>query len=98
MRAVQTAPLLAGRLAQLEDHGERRLAAEAALGFGGPQAHRGEGALYGVRRSDVFPVLGRKIVEGQQNVAVLGQAGASPTWPTSCSSAPWPNRPSPIGS
>ena len=32
VRAIQTAPCLAGRLAQFEDHRERRLAAEAALG------------------------------------------------------------------
>ncbi len=75
VRAVQAAPLLAGRLAQLEDHSEGRIAAEAALGLGGPEAHGRKGALYGVRRSDVLPVLGRKIVESQQNVPVLGQAG-----------------------
>ncbi len=75
VRAIQAAPLLAGRPAQLEDHGKGRLAAEAALGLGAPEPHGRKGALYGVRRSDVRPVLGRKIVEGQQNVPVLGQAG-----------------------
>ncbi len=64
VRSIQAAPFFAGRLTQLEDHCKRRHAAEAAFGFGRPQTHRCEGTLYGVGRSDVFPLLGRKIVEG----------------------------------
>ncbi len=64
VRSIQAAAFLAGRLTQLEDHCKRRHAAEAAFGFGRPQTHSCEGALYGVGRSDVFPVLGRRIVEG----------------------------------
>ena len=64
MRAVQAAPLLAGRLAQLEDHGERRHAAEAALGLGGPEAHGRKGAFDGIGGANVLPVLGREVVEG----------------------------------
>ena len=75
VRDVQAAPLLAGRLAQLEDHGERRHAAEAALGLGGPEAHGRKGAFDGIGGANVLPVLGREVVEGEQHVAVLGQAG-----------------------
>ncbi len=45
VRAIQAAPFLARRLAQLEDHGEGCLAAEAALGLGGSQPRRGECAF-----------------------------------------------------
>ncbi len=75
VRAIQAAPLLAGRLAQLEDHSEGRLAAEAALGPGGPEAHGRKGAFNGIGGANVLPVLGREVVEGEQHVAVLGQAG-----------------------
>ena len=75
MRSVETPPFLGCRLAQLEDHGERRGPAEAALGLDGPQAHGCEGAFYGIGRAQVLPVLSRKVVEGEQPRAVLGQAG-----------------------
>ena len=61
---------LAGRLAQLEDHGERRHAAEAALGLGGPEAHGRKGAFDGIGGANVLPVLGREVVEGEQHVAL----------------------------
>ncbi len=38
VRAIQASPPLASRLTQLEDHGKGGLAAEAALGLGGPDA------------------------------------------------------------
>lgn len=38
-------------------HRQRRLSAEASLGFGGSVPDRGKGAFDGVRRSDVFPDL-----------------------------------------
>ncbi len=60
MRAVQASPLLAGRLAQLEDHGKRGLAAEAAFGLGGPEAHGRKGAFNGIGGANVLPVLGRE--------------------------------------
>src|SRR5512132_4102173 len=37
--------------------------------------HRGEHALDRVGRAQVIPVLGREVVEGQQRVSVLDQAG-----------------------
>ncbi len=77
MRTIQAVPLFAGRHAQFEDHGERRHAAEAALGLGGPQAYLGGSALYGNRGANVLPVLGREVVEGEQYVAVLCQCPSS---------------------
>jgi hypothetical protein len=35
-------------------------------------AHGGEGALDGIAGPDVFPMLGRKVVEGKQRLAILG--------------------------
>ena len=53
MRAIQASPLLAGRLAQLEDHGERGHAAEAAFGLGGPEAYGRKGAFNGIGGANV---------------------------------------------
>jgi hypothetical protein len=39
-----------------------------------PQPDGGERALDGVGGSQVNPVLGREVVEGQQHGAILGQA------------------------
>ena len=64
---VEFAPFLLGRQYQLVGHRQRRLAAEAAFGLGGSVPDGGEGALNRVRGSDVLPVLGREIVEGQGN-------------------------------
>ena len=41
--------------------------------FAGPVAHGGEDAFDGVGRSDVLPMLGWEVVEGQQHVAIFGQ-------------------------
>ena len=41
-----------------------------------PQADRGEGALDGVGRPQVPPVLGGEVVEGQEDVPVLREAAA----------------------
>ena len=71
---VEFAPFLLGRQHQLVGHRQRRLAAEAAFGLGGSVPDGGEGAFDRVRRSDVLPVLGREVVEGEQISAVLGQA------------------------
>lgn len=40
-----------------------------------PESDRGEGAQDGVGGPQVAPVLGREVVEGEEHVAVLGQAG-----------------------
>ena len=76
--AVELAPFLPGREQQLVRHGQRGLSAEAALGLGGPMPDGGESALDRVRGSDVFPVLGREVIERQQLGAVLGQAFRRP--------------------
>src|SRR3954464_12934314 len=52
---VQPAPLTLGRLGELEDHRQRGLARQAALGLVGPQPDRGEGALDRVGRAHVLP-------------------------------------------
>ena len=67
-RTVEFAPFLLGRQHQLVGHRQRRLAAEAAFGLGGSVPDGGKepapdairGALDRVRRSDVFPMLGRE--------------------------------------
>ena len=46
-----------------------------ALGLGGPEAHGRKGAFDGIGGANVLPVLGREVVEGEQHVAILGQAG-----------------------
>ena len=43
-----------------------------------PQADRGEGALDGIGRPQVAPVLSGEVVEGQEDVAVLREAVARP--------------------
>jgi hypothetical protein len=55
-------------------HGQRRLSAEALLCLGGSLPDRGKDVFNGVRRPDMFPVLGREVIEGEQVGAVLGQA------------------------
>ncbi len=39
------------------------------------EAHGRKGAFDGIGGANVLPVLGREVVEGEQHVAVLGQAG-----------------------
>ena len=73
--AVQPAPVALGSLGELEDHRQRGLPRQAALGLGGAQPDGGEGALDRVRRPDVLPVLGREVIEGEQHLPVLRQAG-----------------------
>ena len=72
--AVEPAPAFLRAVDQLEDHGERGPVREAALRADRAVAHGGEGAFDGVRRAQVFPVLGREVVERQQRVAILAQA------------------------
>jgi hypothetical protein len=67
---VEATPPLPCRLAELEDHGERRLAVEAALGLDGAQALGREGAINWVGAAQGLSVLGRKFVESQERPAV----------------------------
>ena len=47
---------------------------ETALRADGAVTHGGEGALDWVRGAQMFPVLGREVVGGQQQLAILSQA------------------------
>src|SRR5436190_13787069 len=72
--AIETAPTFLRGLEQFEDHGERRPVGQATLRSDGAMAHGSEGAFNGIGRSQVFPVLGREVVERQQRVSILAQA------------------------
>ncbi len=59
---------------KFEDHQPGRGRGQRSLGSDGPVPHRCEHTFDGVRGSQVIPVLGREVVEGQQGVAILGEA------------------------
>ena len=71
---VEAAPAFLGGLGELEDHGERGFVGQASLRSHGSMAHGGERAFDGIAGSQVLPVLGREVVEGQHRLAVLDQA------------------------
>jgi hypothetical protein len=64
-------PAFAGT--SLEHHDDGGVVRQAAFAAGCAMAD-GEGALDGVAGADVFPMLGREIVECQQRPAIFGQA------------------------
>ena len=70
VRRIHHAPAGLRSLDQLVGHGQAGGAGTGALGDPGPQAHGGEGRLDGVRRPQVYPVLGRIPVELQQHLSV----------------------------
>ena len=72
--ALEAAPSLRRGGDQLENHHLGGLLRQRSLGAEGPVPHGGEHAFDGIRGPDVIPVLGGEIVEGEQRVAVLGQA------------------------
>ena len=72
--SVKPAPFLLGGEHQLVRHGKGGLSAEAAFGLLGSMPNCGKSAFNGIRGSDVFPMLGREVAEGQQIVAILDQA------------------------
>ena len=59
---------------KFEDHQPGRGRGQLSLGPDGPAQHRCEHTFDGVPRFQVIPVLGREVVEGQQGVAILGEA------------------------
>src|SRR3981081_3347719 len=71
---VETAPAFLCALDQFEDHRERGPVRQTALRSDGAVAHGGEGAFDGGGRPQVFPVLGREVVESEQRVSILAQA------------------------
>ena len=75
--AIEAAPVFLGALDQLEHHGERRPVREATFGSDGSVADGRERALARVCRSQVFPMLGREVIECQQCSAILAQAFGS---------------------
>ena len=75
VRAVELPPFRLRRHHEPECHREAGFPAQATPGFAGPVADRGEGALDGVRGPDVFPVLGRKVIESEKHVSVFDQLG-----------------------
>ncbi len=69
----QPPPLAFGTLAELEHHGKQGATAQAALAQPGPVADRGKGRFNRVGSTDALPVLGRKVEEVHQLLAVLDQ-------------------------
>jgi hypothetical protein len=67
-------PGLLGGLAQFKQHVQHALSRETALGALGPMTNRGEGRFDRIGGADALPVLGRKILEGQQFVPIPIQA------------------------
>jgi hypothetical protein len=63
--SVEPSPAFLCALEQLEDHGERGPVGQTALRSDGAVAHGGEGAFNGIGSPQVFPVLGREVVERQ---------------------------------
>jgi hypothetical protein len=61
--AIEAAPVFLGALDQLEHHGEGRPVREATFGSDGSVADGRERALDRVGRSQVFPMLGREVIE-----------------------------------
>ncbi len=72
--AIEATPIFLGSLGEFEDHGERGLVGETSLGAHRAVADGRERAFDYVGRAQMLPVLGREVVEGQQRVAILGQA------------------------
>ena len=72
--AIKSTPTFLCSIDELEHHRERRLVREAALRADRAVPHGGESALDRVRGPQVFPVLGREIVEGEQGLAIFCQA------------------------
>jgi hypothetical protein len=72
--AIKAVPAFFGGLGKFEDHGEGSLVRETSLGAHRAVADRSERAFDDVGRSQMLPVLGREIVEGEQRLAILDQA------------------------
>jgi len=73
----QSQPPFLSLFYELKDHHHCGVSFQAALGSLGPVADGREGALDGVCGANVFPMLGRKIIECQESIPVFFQAGDS---------------------
>ena len=72
--AAQAPPAFLRGFDQLEHHGKRGLVRQTALRSDCPVPYRGERALDWIGRAQVQPMLGREVVERQEDVAIPGQA------------------------
>jgi hypothetical protein len=72
--AIEATPVSLGGFAELEDHGERGLVGKTSLGTHPAVADCCERTFDDVGRAQMFPVLGREVVEGEQRLAILDQA------------------------
>src|SRR6266702_7202194 len=72
--AAQTIPTFLCGLCQLVDHSESGLVGKTSPRSDGSMPDGGEGALNRVCRTQMFPVLGRKVVEGEQRFTILAEA------------------------
>src|SRR5512147_1610347 len=73
--ALQAPPCFRGRGDELEHHEPGGLGRQRSFCPHGSMTHRGEHALDRVRCAQMVPVLGGKIEEGKQGLAILCQAG-----------------------
>jgi len=62
---IEATPAFLGGLGELEDHGERGLVRKTSFRAHGAVTHGRERAFDDVGRAQMFPVLGREVVEGQ---------------------------------
>src|SRR5437899_12508603 len=69
--AIEASPTCLRGFDELEDHGERGAVRQATLRPDRAVAYGCERAFDGVRGSQMFPVLGREVVESQQRIAIL---------------------------
>jgi hypothetical protein len=72
--AFEAAPALLGSLRELEDHRQRGLVGEATLRSSRTMTDGSKCALDWVCGPQVFPMLGGKVVEGEQCITILGPA------------------------
>ena len=73
---VEPSPMLLRGLGEFEDHRQGSSAGAAALGSFRAVSNGREGRFDRVGGSDVDPVLGGEVVEGEQYIFVIAQAGA----------------------
>jgi hypothetical protein len=71
--AIEMTPAFFGGLGELEDHGECGLVRETSLGANRTVAHGRERTFDYIGRAQMLPLFGRKVVEGQQRIAILDQ-------------------------
>src|ERR1700693_4988953 len=71
---IEATPAPLGGLGEFEDHGERGFVRKASLGTDRAVADGRERAFDDVGRSQMLPMLGREVVEGEQRLTILDQA------------------------